>query len=129
MRDNHLEHYGILGMHWGVRRTPEELARARGDLSGLSKEQRKEKLNKSTNPKTLYKYRKELSDAELRERLNRIDMERKLESLAKDKSAKERGKKVVKAALSVGTTASAFYNLYNSPMGKAAKQALKKKVS
>jgi len=29
MDNNYLIHYGVLGMKWGVRRTPEQLARAR----------------------------------------------------------------------------------------------------
>lgn len=125
-----LEHFGIKGMKWGVRRTPEQLARARGKKTTASDndsaETRHKKLLKTTNASTLYKYRKELSNKELQERLNRINMESQLKTLAKkDKMTAE---KAIKKALEVGKTASEFYNLYNSPMGKAVKSALNKKA-
>lgn len=125
-----LEHFGIKGMKWGVRRTPEQLARARGKKTTASDddsaETRHKKLLKTTNASTLYKYRKELSNKELQERLNRINMESQLKTLAKkDRMTAE---KAIKKALEVGKTASEFYNLYNSPMGKAVKSALNKKA-
>lgn len=32
MSNNELKHYGVLGMRWGVRRTPEQLRKAAGKL-------------------------------------------------------------------------------------------------
>jgi hypothetical protein len=47
---------------------------------GETPEQRKERLLKSSDPKELYKYKDELSTFELNERINRIDMENRLQS-------------------------------------------------
>lgn len=63
MEDNVLVHYGILGMKWGVRRTPAQLARAR------------EKTKSSSSNSDEKKSVKDMSDDELRRRLNRINME------------------------------------------------------
>lgn len=121
-----LEHFGIKGMKWGVRRTPEQLARARGKTTTSTKEERHAKLLKTTKASTLYKYRSELSNKEMQERINRINMERQLKELSRKE--KINGNEIISAALKYGKTASEFYNLYNSPMGKAVKSALNKKA-
>lgn len=64
-----LAHYGILGMKWGVRRTPEQLERAAGKPSG----------------KDLSK----LSDDEVRSRIERINMERRYKELIKPEVQKK----------------------------------------
>lgn len=73
--DNTLKHYGILGMKWGVRRSPKELARARG---GSPKK-------KTSSSKAKVKTKKEsisdLSDEELRRRVQRLQMEKQYREL------------------------------------------------
>lgn len=49
--DNYLEHFGIKGMHWGIRRTPEELGHKR--LS-KAKTSNMDKWGKSPETNTLY---------------------------------------------------------------------------
>lgn len=57
-----LQHYGILGMKWGVRRTPAQLTRANG-RAGKSDEIKK------------------MSDSELRSKINRLQMEKQYKQL------------------------------------------------
>ena len=68
-----LYHYGILGMKWGVRRTPEQLARVRKSSS----EKVHDDYKKAHDSKSV----KEMSDAELRSRLNRLNMEQQYTKL------------------------------------------------
>lgn len=83
--DGALRHYGIKGMKWGVRRTPEELGHKKSLKERLKRKKKAppshDDLMKSTNPKELYKYRSQLSDKELRARVNRINTERELKKL------------------------------------------------
>ena len=68
-----LEHHGILGMHWGVRRTPAQLGYKKAQRTKAKQEKaaaRKEKIMR--DPKLLSKHAKEFTDAELVQAYNRF---------------------------------------------------------
>lgn len=48
--DNVLEHYGVKGMKWGVRRTPEQLGRARAARKAKKAEAKKQKAADRNRP-------------------------------------------------------------------------------
>ena len=68
-----LTHYGILGMKWGVRRTPEELGHKPGVGKNKIGERKKEDSSskKSNPPKKV----SQMTDDELRSQVSRLNME------------------------------------------------------
>lgn len=118
-----LMHYGILGQRWGVRNS----RRAGGSGTPYEKQQAMvEKARGSTNAKLVYKMRSNLTDAELRDRLNRIQMEQQLGQI----SAKQQGQgmKIAKQVLEVGEMATKAYKLYTSPLGQEVKKQITRKL-
>ena len=71
-RDNILEHYGVKGMRWGIRRTDKQLRLA--SEGGLEKK----KLGKKTRYKGNVRH---ISDEELARRIKRLEMEKRYSDL------------------------------------------------
>lgn len=87
-----LSHHGIKGMRWGIRRTKEQLMRARGSSKPVAKKDPKKttptkgKVSSSTAKKSV----KEMSDEELAKKVKRLELEKRYSDL--DKSTTSKGK-------------------------------------
>lgn len=101
--DNELKHHGILGMKWGVHRSPEQLSRDRGVIdaaSQITKEARN--INNSiASAKSISRNKniENMTDEELRKRVNRLSMEQSYSQLSA--SQKVKGQQYVENVLSV----------------------------
>ena len=106
MVNKELAHYGILGMKWGIRRTPARLARARGSKKTV--EDVHDDYKRAQDKKSV----KSMSDKELRERNNRLQMEAQYATLTKKKTSA--GKKFVTGLVATAVTgvASSYVNKY-----------------
>ena len=76
--DDFLEHYGIPGMRWGVRKSTSS------GSSGTAKKRRSSDQVKKDDRKAAMTKRRTLSDKELDSRISRLEKERKLKSLTED---------------------------------------------
>lgn len=107
-----LGHHGIKGQKWGVRRK---------NPSGPSSEDA-QRHGAARRKKT-----HELSDKELREVVNRINMEQQYRRMSPTKA--DKGRKAIKSVLAVAGTVNALLALSSTPVGKAASKALVTAVS
>lgn len=89
-KDTSLQHHGILGMKWGIRRYQPYTGGKKGTFLGKKKKPTRKK--EKTNPT------KGMSDAELRSRINRLQMEKQYKQLTtKDKN---KGMRIASSILS-----------------------------
>lgn len=124
-----LVHYGVLGMKWGVRRSPAELARARGErapkstkkkTSFFSKKTVKKKPAKKTEKKeeSSKKTLGEMSNEELQSAVRRLELEKRYRDLSPKKVST--GKKIVDSVIIPALTESGKNLLkdYTTKLGK-----------
>ena len=108
VRDNELYHYGVKGMKWGVRRTAAQL----GHLVKKGASKIKDRISESNEKRKIRKQNEankrkpvsEMTDDELKQRLNRLDMEKRYSDYMKTLNPKKesRVKKVIGEILSSG---------------------------
>ncbi len=100
MNNNELMHHGILGMKWGVRRYQNK----DGSLTPAGKKRAKsetpphEDYSKTHSKKSV----KNMSDAELRSRINRYQMEQQYNRISENNVKK--GREYVNTAIKAGAT-------------------------
>lgn len=92
MNDEYLEHHGIEGMKWGVRR----YQNADGSLTAVGIK-RKSIFDDDTKKKSTEKKLRDMSDDELRTRIARLELEKRFKDLSmpSDSQKTSRGKKIV----------------------------------
>lgn len=92
-----LWHHGIKGQKWGIRHTPEQLGHGGVKTSKKEVHEDYKKAHDSKNVKTM-------SDAELRSRLNRLNMEKQYSQM--NPNSVQRGRAILKSTMGViGTVA------------------------
>lgn len=111
MDNNELYHYGVLGMKWGVRRS-------RPSSSSKSGKRRKQSVYEHEDYTQTHSKKsvKSMSDAELRRRLNRLQMEKQYKDL--NTGSVNKGKKYInsfiKAGATVATVTTTGLTIYNN---------------
>jgi len=107
MSKDTLTHYGIFGMKWGVRRTPQQLARAKSNVDASSVIVKETKnINSAVGNIRSSKKSKDISsmtDQELREKVQRMNLEQQYSTLASSRVS--RGQTYVTNTLDIAGSA------------------------
>lgn len=124
-----LYHHGIKGQRWGIRRFQNK----DGSLTPLGKKRVKENSDNNDNHDDYQKAHsktsvKTLSDKELRDRVNRLNMEKQYKDLTAKKESESFISKTIKAAGTVATITGTALTIYNNldKIAKIAKSASEK---
>ena len=107
-----LQHYGILGMRWGRRRSDKQLATARKEREKSSDFDTASKARSKGKKKGL----QSLSNDELQSIIRRKELEKKYRELNPGKI--KRGERVLKRMVSTGKLANEVINVSRGPVGQ-----------
>lgn len=117
--NNYLQHFGVKGMKWGVRRYQNK----DGTLTPNGKKHYGSGLANQNNPEVHDDYARrhskksisQMSDAELRDRINRMQLEQQYSQLNDySKKGKSQVDKIVKAGTTVATLTGTAITIYNN---------------
>jgi hypothetical protein len=93
---NTLTHHGILGMRWGIRRSDSQLGHnpssAKTKKTAVAEEHKKTVKAHSSKSEPEKKRLSDMDDAELRELIGRLEMEKKYKDLLKGMEARKTSK-------------------------------------
>lgn len=135
--DHTLAHYGIPGMKWGKRRAKSSSEPAKKTATPFPKDPTRDPPPAKGVTDLRPKHVKRISDTELRQRINRLQMETQYKDLTEGKSSPdkskatqayenfEKGHKAVQKIMAVAKTGQAIYKLVNSDMAKDIAKLLK----
>lgn len=121
-----LEHFGIRGMKWGVRRSEGKGGTVSSALNALKGPDLTDKTNGMSDAARASAIRTKakssgldsLSNAEMKLLVDRLGLERQMSSLTQQPSKIEKGRNFVDRQLKLGTTANNLISFVNSPGGR-----------
>lgn len=125
--DSILAHYGVKGMKWGVRRSDAELSGSRAPSAKPQLSSDAKQAN-SLRTKVQNKGTGSLSNQEMRQLLERVELERRYSQVMESplgKSRVDRGHEQVKRYLKMAKTYEEVRKFMETPTGQAVKTGLK----
>jgi hypothetical protein len=110
--DDVLNHYGVKGMHWGVRKR-------RSDSGPTSSDATKAKTHAAT---VKAHGTKALTNKELQDLVTRMNLEQQFSNLSAKQKQDKSAKAIIKSTLQAGRTINDVIQFVNSPAGKQIKK-------